>query len=124
MSNTELKKNEIDHKIISISNKRQMTIPQKYFEALEFHKEAECVLQKNSIIIRPLQKNTGGEFAEQILADLISQGYSGNKLLKKFKEINNKIPSAIKELLKEADQIAAGKKKGATMSDVFGLKDK
>ena len=123
MSDTQLKDNAIDHKIISISNKRQMTIPQKYFEALEFGKEAECVLQRNSIVIRPLQKNTGGEFAEQILADLISQGYSGNELLMKFREINNKIPSAIEELLKEADRIAAGKKKGATMSDVFGPED-
>jgi bifunctional DNA-binding transcriptional regulator/antitoxin component of YhaV-PrlF toxin-antitoxin module len=124
MKDTELKDNAIDHKIVSISDKRQMTIPQKYFKALEFNKEAECILQKNSIIIRPLQKNTGGEFAEQILADLIKQGFSGNDLLIKFKEINSKIPSAIKELIKEADQIAVGKKKGATMSDVFGPEDK
>ena len=123
MSNTELKDNAINHKIISISDKRQMTIPQKYFKALEFGKEAECVLQRNSIVIRPLRKNTGGEFAEQILTDLISQGYSGNELLKKFKEINNKIPSAIKELIKEANQIATGKKNGATISDVFGPED-
>ena len=76
----------MERKTIHISGKRQITIPQKYFEALGFGKEAECILQNNMILIKPVRENTGGEFAEQILADLIAQGYSGEVLLKKFKE--------------------------------------
>ncbi len=36
----------LERKTIHISGKRQITIPQKYFEALGFGKEAECILQK------------------------------------------------------------------------------
>ena len=35
----------MERKIISISSKRQVTIPQKYFELLGFDDEAECILQ-------------------------------------------------------------------------------
>ena len=33
----------MDRKIISISSKRQITIPQKFFNLLGFENEAECV---------------------------------------------------------------------------------
>jgi len=66
--------------IISVSGRRQITIPQKYFEALGFSNEAECILQNNAIVIRPIRENTGNEFSEQILADLIAQGFSGQEL--------------------------------------------
>ena len=59
----------VERKIISISSKRQITIPQKYFDALGFDNEAECVLKGDSIIIRPLRQSCSGEFDEQILAD-------------------------------------------------------
>lgn len=78
----------MERKIISVSGKRQVTIPQKYFEALGFGNEAECILQKNSIIIRPIRENATSEFSEQILADLIAQGLSGQELLTKFKEMS------------------------------------
>ncbi len=45
-------------------------------------------------------------FAEEILADLIEQGYSGEKLLSEFKEINRKIRPAVEKLIEQADQIA------------------
>jgi hypothetical protein len=38
-----------------------------------------------------MDKVSDGEFSEQILADLIAQGYSGKELLTKFKEIRRKI---------------------------------
>ncbi|MCL2628889.1 MAG: AbrB/MazE/SpoVT family DNA-binding domain-containing protein, partial [Oscillospiraceae bacterium] len=64
-----------ERKIISVSSKRQLTIPQKYYDLLGFNNEAECVLQDDSILIRPMQNINTSEFSEQILADLISQGY-------------------------------------------------
>ena len=95
----------IEHKIISISSKRQITIPQKYFDMLGFDGEAECILQKGGIFLRPVRMD-GNEFAEQILADLIEEGYSGTELLEKFKEQSRKIRPAVEHLIAEADRIA------------------
>jgi bifunctional DNA-binding transcriptional regulator/antitoxin component of YhaV-PrlF toxin-antitoxin module len=124
MVNAAVRSSSMERKIISVSGKRQVTIPQKYFEALGFTNEAECILQNNAIIIRPISQTTGSEFSEQILADLIAQGFSGDELLIKFKAMNRKISPAMKELISEADNIAKGEKKGATMSDIFDAEDK
>ena len=113
----------MERKIISISAKRQVTIPQKYFDALGFANEAECILQNHSIVISPLKENTGSEFSEQILADLVAQGYSGQELLVKFKETSRKIAPAVRELIAEADGIAKGEAKCSTMADIFGTED-
>lgn len=64
----------MDIKKVSISAKRQITIPQKFFTLLGFDDEAECVVRGNELVIRPVRNNSGGEFAEQILADLIAEG--------------------------------------------------
>lgn len=108
----------VEHKIISISSKRQITIPQKYFEMLRFDGEAECILQNGGIFLRPVRMD-GNEFAEQILADLIEEGYSGTELLAKFKEQSRKIRPAVEHLIEEADRIA---KQGKTipMENIFG----
>ena len=124
MATVAVRSNSMEHKIISVSGKRQVTIPRKYFEALGFSNEAECILQNSAIIIRPIKENTGSEFSEQILADLIAQGLSGQELLTKFKEMSKKIAPAMEKLINEADSIAKGEKKGAILSDIFGAEDK
>jgi hypothetical protein len=110
----------VERKIISVSGKRQITIPQKYFEALGFNAEAECILQNNAIVIRPIRENTGSEFSELILSDLISQGYAGPMLLDKFREMSRKIGPAMSQLIDEADGIAKAEKGATTMTDIFG----
>ncbi len=80
--------------------------------------------ENNTIIIRPIRENTGIEFSEQILADLIAQGFSGQELLVKFKEMSKKIAPAMDKLIGEADSIAKGDQKSATMADIFGVEDK
>jgi len=114
----------MERKIIRVSSKRQITIPQKYFEVLGFSNEVECILQNNSIVIRPTRENSGSEFSEQILTDLISQGLSGQALLRAFKEMSRKIAPAMDKLIHEADNIAKGEDKGATMEDIFGMEVK
>ena len=114
----------MERKIISVSGKRQITIPQKYFEVLGFSNQAECILQNNAIVIRPIRKNTGSEFSEQILADLIARGFSGQELLVKFKEASKKIAPARDKLIGEADRIAKGDPQSATMADIFGVEHK
>ncbi len=124
MAGSVVRGSSMERKIISVSGKRQVTIPQKYFEMLGFGNEAECILQNNAIVIRPIRENTGSEFSEQILADLIAQGFSGQELLARFKEGSKKIAPAMNKLIDEADDIANGTKKGATMEDIFGAEDK
>ena len=110
----------MDIKKVSISAKRQITIPQKFFTLLGFDDEAECVVRGNELIIRPVRNNSGGEFAEQILADLIAEGLSGDELLKKFKETQKKVRPAVEEMLEDASKAAMSDSGFETYSDVFG----
>jgi len=112
--------NVSERKIISVSMKRQLTIPQKYFEALGFNNEAECILQDDGLLIRPLRDTNGGEFAEQILADLISQGYAGQELLDKFKQQSKAIRPAVLKMLEESEEYARDGKGRISMDELFG----
>ncbi|MGL6198109.1 MAG: AbrB/MazE/SpoVT family DNA-binding domain-containing protein [Lachnospiraceae bacterium] len=107
-------------KKVSISAKRQITIPQKYFTMLGFDKEAECVVRGNELVIRPVKNNTGGEFAEQILADLLAEGYSGDELLNQFKEMQKKVRPSVDAMLAEAEKVASSKTNYSSYEDVFG----
>ena len=86
MTHTVLRGNAVmERKKVSISAKRQITIPQKFFTTLGFDDEAECILRGNELVIRPVKESSGGEFAEQILTDLVKRGLSGDELIKAFK---------------------------------------
>ncbi|HIZ54903.1 MAG TPA: AbrB/MazE/SpoVT family DNA-binding domain-containing protein [Firmicutes bacterium] len=116
--------NIANRKTIRISEKRQLTIPQKFFEALGFSSEAECILRGNELVIRPVKKQSGGEFAEQILADLIKQGFTGEKLLKEFKKTQKKVRPAVEAMLAQAEQAAHGESESFSYDDVFGTEEK
>lgn len=114
----------MEMKKVSISAKRQITIPQKFFTMLGFDAEAECMVRGNELVIRPAKTNTGGEFAEQILADLISQGYSGTGLLDRFKKAQKEIRPAVEAMLAEAERVADSESEYETYDDVFGAEEK
>jgi len=82
--------------------------------------ETDSVLKKRISVSKKRQVTDTGEFDEEILADLISEGFSGKELLLKFKEARRKVRPAIKELLREAGLAAQGKAPFATYEDVFG----
>jgi len=113
ITNTVLKKR------ISVSKKRQVTIPIDFYKKAGIENEVECYLKGGTIIISPVHEDTG-EFDEQILEDLISDGFSGKELLLKFKEVRRKVRPAIEEILEEASLAAKGKAPFATYEDVFG----
>ena len=115
--------NPMNRKTIRISEKRQLTIPQKFFEALGFSTEAECILRGNEIVLRPVREQGGGEFAEQILADLIAQGFSGDQLLTEFKEMQKKVRPAVEAMLTQAEQAARGESESSSYEDVFGTEE-
>ena len=63
------------------------------------------VLFKDMLILLPVKKEDPA-FAEEILQDLIQQGFSGEKLLAEFKKVNRKVRPAVEKLIEEADEIA------------------
>ena len=99
------KDKHIEKRRINISSKRQITIPAKYFEALGLEKELDCIYSNGMLILTPVKREDAA-FAEEILADLIEQGYTDEKLLTEFKKINRKIRPAVEKLIEEADEIA------------------
>ena len=115
--------NPMNRKTIRISEKRQLSIPQKFFEALGFSTEAECILRGNEIVLRPVREQGGGEFAEQILADLIAQGFSGDQLLTEFKKMQKKVRPAVEVMLTQAEQAARGESESSSYEDVFGTEE-
>ncbi len=114
---------KMNRKVLSISSKRQITIPQRFYRSLGFGDEAECMVRGDELVIRPIKTVTGGEFAEQILADLIQEGLSGEELLAEFKKRQAQIRPAAEALLAKAEKIAEGKAEYATYEDVFGTDD-
>jgi bifunctional DNA-binding transcriptional regulator/antitoxin component of YhaV-PrlF toxin-antitoxin module len=110
-------------KVLSISSKRQITIPQRFYQTLGFGDKAECVMRGDELVIRPVKTVSGGEFAEQILAELIAEGLSGDALLYRFKEKQAQIRPAVEAMLSDAEDVAEGKGDFATYEDVFETED-
>ena len=113
----------MNRKTIKISEKRQITIPQKYYEKLGFTNEAECLMRGNEIVLRPVKTVSGGEFAEQILADLIAKGLSNDELLAAFKAEQKKVRPAVETMLADAENAAKGSSEYSTYDDVFGVRE-
>ncbi len=95
----------MDIKRINVSSKRQITIPNKFFEQLGVGKEVQCYVKDGSLIIKPI-RNDSGEFSEEILEDLVNQGYCGTELIEKFKEASRKVRPAVETLITKADKVA------------------
>lgn len=119
MSVIEMRKKGMKPKRISVSSKRQITIPLEYFKTLNIEDEVECYLEKDAIIIKPISIDTEGEFSEYILKDLLDEGYSGEELLKEFKKRKNKVRYGVEKMIREADAVAEECENYSSMSDVF-----
>ena len=75
------------------------------------------------MVIRPVKTVSGGEFSEQILAELIEEGLSGETLLARFKERQSQVRPAVEAMLSEAEEVAEGVRDYASYDDVFGTED-
>jgi bifunctional DNA-binding transcriptional regulator/antitoxin component of YhaV-PrlF toxin-antitoxin module len=90
-----------------VSQKRQVTIPQKLFEEAGIKDEVEFGIKGNNIIIRPVRENAGNDyFGDLILADLLKEGYAGDELLAKFRERQSELHAAVKNLIAESGEAA------------------
>lgn len=77
----------------------------------------------NELVIRPAKTNTEGKFSEEILADLIAQGYSGNELPERFKQMQSQIRPTVESMLGQAEQAANHRSEYASYEDVFGTEE-
>ena len=112
--------NTNDRKIVSISEKRQITIPQKFFKKLNFTDEAECLLRGSEIVIRPTNREYMEDYSDLILSDLIKEGYSGDELIKEFKARRENIKKAVQYILNDANRVSDGDAEYMTLEEVFG----
>ncbi|MGV8905517.1 MAG: AbrB/MazE/SpoVT family DNA-binding domain-containing protein [Acetobacterium sp.] len=112
MLDSRIKQNNpsIEKRRIHISSKRQITIPAKYYEALGLTKELDCIYSNGMLILTPVKKDDLA-FSEEILTDLISQGFAGEKLLSEFKKITHQVRPAIEKIIEEADALAKASSK-------------
>lgn len=74
-------------------------------------------------MIRPVRSCSGGEFAEQILADLVDKGYSGKELLEQFKKAQREVRPAVEGMLSDAKKAALLETEYASYEDVFGTEE-
>ena len=109
MSNSEAKRHE--QKRVTITAKRQFTIPQRFYTELGFEREAVCTMGEGLLIIQPIKSVTTNEYAEQILEELISEGLSGKELLEEFKARQELVQSPIEIMLETAKNAAHGNDK-------------
>lgn len=123
MSVIEMEKAKVKPKKISVSVKRQITIPIEYYNALNIGDEVECMMVDNSIVIRPVKDNSLDEYSEFILKDIIEEGYKKEEILEEFKKRRNELKYAAKEMVKEMNKVAEESEKYATMEDVFGKEE-
>ncbi len=119
MGNVLEREKAFEVKKLRISAKRQITIPQKFYSKLGFTHDAECEIRGEELIIRPIREGVG-EFAEEILSDLIKEGFSGEELLRAFRSRQKQIRPAVEAMLKDAKRVAEDKVPYYTMQEVFG----
>ena len=68
--------------------------------------------------------STEAEFAEQIMVDLIAQGYSGNDLHEHFKKEVSQIRPAVEAMLEEVKRVAVSGSEYVSYEVVFGKVEK
>jgi len=113
----------MDKKRIRVSSKRQITIPLKFHALLGMSDEVDCHVRNGALIITPIRPEHTGEFAEEILADLVAQGLSGKQLVARFSEMNRKVRPAVEALIAEADTVAAASANSDQFKEIFGTEE-
>ncbi|MFK3988525.1 AbrB/MazE/SpoVT family DNA-binding domain-containing protein [Exiguobacterium mexicanum] len=104
-------------KKVAVSSKRQIAIPKEFFDAIGIEKEIIMELNDGVINIKPVRTHTD-DFSEEILADVIQEGFTGNDILKEFQRRKNMIRPAISQMIEEATST-----KPTSIDDLFGDDD-
>ena len=102
-------------KRISVSSKRQISIPKEFHDLLNIGEEVTMELYGNHLVVKPIRENFD-DFSDQILESLVAEGFSGKELLNEFKHRKGQIGHAVDSLISETK--ATGKR--VTINDLFG----
>lgn len=93
--------NEKPIRRVKVSKQRQVNIPKDFYDALNLTDEAIIEFNGKELIIRPAEYEVV-DFSEDILRDLVSQGYSGQELVNNFSRIKAEVPRALERMKEEA----------------------
>lgn len=80
----------IKSKIIKVSAQRHLVIPKEYYDILNISEEVTIELHEGQLVIKPVVK-VDEDFAENLLEELITAGFSGEELIAKFKEVKQMV---------------------------------
>ncbi|GEM_PF-6042762 len=83
-----------------------------FFEQLSFGDHVECYVENDALVVRPLSR-VSGKLTVEILRDLVPE----------FAERSKGVRGVIGALLEKADEVASGKRKSASISNIFGQTD-
>ncbi len=106
-------------KLVSITHKRQVTIPKEFFNRLDMAAgKARCYIQNGKIVIEPINTMSFWEFSSDILQELVAQGYSGERLVSEFNKRKDLVKEGLAAIVMEAaEQIKSGE--GKDVDQVF-----
>ncbi|MDO3408398.1 AbrB/MazE/SpoVT family DNA-binding domain-containing protein [Saccharibacillus sp. CPCC 101409] len=113
----------IEWKRARVSSKRQITIPQKFYEQLKIQDEVEIGVKDQMLVLRPMrERRDGDDYADLILADLLDEGYTDKEdLLRKFRERQTMLRGAVGYLIAESREAAQHYKAGTDeTAELFG----
>lgn len=89
---------------IKVSEKRQITIPKRFYDTLGVGRELICELRGNEIVLRGVPQTE--DFSEEILEDLVAQGFEGQNLIRQFQKVKSQIRPAVEKLITESTRAA------------------
>ena len=106
-----------DSKRIAVSGKRQISIPKSFDEFLGIENEVTIELYGNRMIIKPVRDGFE-DFSQEILSDLVDEGFTGKELKEEFKRRSERVQPAIRRMIDDALQ-----GESYTHDEVFGNDD-
>lgn len=85
-------------KRISVSSKRQITIPKEFYDELKIVDEVICQVIDGELVIKPVAETI--DFSHLILRELINEGYeAGEELLQEFAYRKSAMKPALQEMI-------------------------
>jgi bifunctional DNA-binding transcriptional regulator/antitoxin component of YhaV-PrlF toxin-antitoxin module len=109
-----------DFKTVRVTSKRQLTIPKKYFEALQIGERARCYMQGEKLVIEPAGVDEFWDFTSDILKELVDENYTGKDLLREFEVRKEKTGQGLERMVAEArEDVKAGR--GRPVQDIIPL---
>jgi len=117
---SEKNNNEKVIKQIKVSDKRQITIPKRFYDKLGVDQEVICELRGNEIVLRGVPQTE--DLSEEILEDLVAQGFEGKSLVREFQKKKSQVRPAVEKLIAESSLAARNLQENgnAETEELFG----